>query len=89
MPAAMFTGQVVDPSGEVLFGRVSGAYWISPNEGYLHWTGEFTIESGEPPRLADQVRLVFDDRRHALIRISRYRMPSPLVEFTGIGCPPE
>ncbi|MBX3435683.1 MAG: hypothetical protein KF847_20390 [Pirellulales bacterium] len=89
MPAAIFTGQVVGKSGEVLFQRVLGAYWVYSVEGVQWWQGELTIESGEKPVLMDGVRLKFDDGRWGVINISRFRMPSPVVEFTGVGSPPE
>ena len=77
-----FTGTVVR-RGKPLFKNVQGVYDI--DDFLQSWSGKFRILSGELPQLEDDGELIMDHGPKGIMKITRIRIGTEVVEFKGEG----
>jgi hypothetical protein len=83
-----FSGRIDSIDGKVVYKRVSGWFVIQQRGQFSSWSGEFTIKSGEPPNVADDVFHLVDDSGLRLGFILVVRIDSGVIEFMGVASSP-
>jgi len=83
-----FSGRIDSIDGKVVYKQVSGWFVIQQRGRFTSWSGEFTINSGEPPNVTDDVFRVVDDSGLRLGFILVTRIDSGVIEFMGIASSP-
>ncbi|MGK0187197.1 MAG: hypothetical protein ACI9R3_002983 [Verrucomicrobiales bacterium] len=79
-----FTGKVMKGKSSV-YKAVDGEYEIDEWESGNPWKGHFTVTSGEVPFIEDDGEIFMDDGKHGVMKITRVRLGTDVVEFRGEG----